>query len=166
MPFQVIVERENGQFVTYVPALEFASTYGSTREQALQRTQELIAGYLEAATKEGLRVEVPVGDRKAELIEIAIPASLIRDRSTRRSSSRRGEESTEVSQSAVFRPHELHRYDTPARPTQVMMRPSHVGKFKTVSIERAEEFATRYAWYARHANRPRCALRVSFDRFR
>jgi len=29
-----------------------------------------------------------------------------------------------------------------------MMRPSHVGKFKTVSIERAEEFATRYAWYA------------------
>jgi len=74
MTFQVIVEPENGQFVTYVPALEFASTYGSTREQALQRTQELIAGYLEVAAKEGLRVELPVGDRKAELIEIAIPA--------------------------------------------------------------------------------------------
>ena len=49
--FQVIVEPEDGVYVTYVPALDFASTFGPTSEAALERTRELIAGYLEAAQK-------------------------------------------------------------------------------------------------------------------
>jgi predicted RNase H-like HicB family nuclease len=48
--WQVIVEEDDGQFVTYVPALDFASTHGPTRDIALERTQEMIAGYLEAGT--------------------------------------------------------------------------------------------------------------------
>jgi predicted RNase H-like HicB family nuclease len=51
--FQVIVEPEDGAFMTYVPALDFASTDGPTRDVALDRTREMIAGYLEAAEQDG-----------------------------------------------------------------------------------------------------------------
>ncbi len=45
-------------WVTYVPGLNWASTYGHTQEEALAMTQEMILGYLEAAEMEG--IEVPV----------------------------------------------------------------------------------------------------------
>ena len=72
--FQVIVEPEDGVFVTYVPALDFASTYGATREEALVRTREMIAGYLEAADKAGITVNVPPPDQRAELVDLAVSA--------------------------------------------------------------------------------------------
>ena len=72
--FQVIVEPEDGVFVTYVPAFDFASTYGSTREEALNRTREMIAGYLEAADKAGITVDVPPADQRAELVDLAVSA--------------------------------------------------------------------------------------------
>jgi predicted RNase H-like HicB family nuclease len=72
--FQVIVEPEDGVFVTYVPALDFASTFGATREEALERTREMIAGYLEAAGKEGLAIDLPPPDRRAELVDLAVSA--------------------------------------------------------------------------------------------
>jgi predicted RNase H-like HicB family nuclease len=72
--FQVIVEPEDGAFVTYVPALDFASTYGPTREVALERTREMIAGYLEAAGKEGVAIDVPPADQRAELVDLAVSA--------------------------------------------------------------------------------------------
>jgi predicted RNase H-like HicB family nuclease len=60
--FQVIIKPEDGRFVTFVPALDFASTYGPTRESALERTQEMIAGYLEAG---GATITV-------ELVDVAV----------------------------------------------------------------------------------------------
>jgi predicted RNase H-like HicB family nuclease len=72
--FQVIVEPEDGQFVTYVPALDFASTFGPTREIALDRTREMITGYLEAAAKEGIAIDVPASGQRAELVDLAISA--------------------------------------------------------------------------------------------
>lgn len=41
-------------WVTQVPALDFLSTFGETRDEALAKTQEAILGYLEAAAKEGI----------------------------------------------------------------------------------------------------------------
>jgi predicted RNase H-like HicB family nuclease len=72
--FQVIVEPEDGVFVTYVPALDFASTFGPTRDVALERTREMIAGYLEAADKEGIAIDVPPADQRAELVDLAVSA--------------------------------------------------------------------------------------------
>jgi len=70
----VIVEPEDGAYVTYVPALDFASTYGPTREIALERTREMISGYLEAADKEGITIDVPAPDQRAELVDLAVSA--------------------------------------------------------------------------------------------
>lgn len=70
MNFQVIVEPEDGVFVTYVPALDFASTYGSTRAEALSRTEELIRGYIEAAKKEG--IPLTFTDDRAELVDLSL----------------------------------------------------------------------------------------------
>lgn len=72
--FQVVVELEDGAFVTYVPALDFASTHGATREEALERTRELIIGYLEAAEKEGIPIDVPPAHHHAEIVDLAISA--------------------------------------------------------------------------------------------
>jgi predicted RNase H-like HicB family nuclease len=72
--YQVIVEPEDGVFVTYVPALDFASTFGPTREIALERTREMIAGYIQAAEKEGIAIDVPPTGQRAELVDLAITA--------------------------------------------------------------------------------------------
>ncbi len=58
--YPIVIEEQDGEFVTYVPALDFASTYGDTREEALERTRELIIGYLETAEKDGIDVSPPV----------------------------------------------------------------------------------------------------------
>lgn len=70
MVFSVIVESDGGDFVTYVPALDFSSTFGATRDEALERTRELIVGYLEAATIEG--IELDLQDRRREIVELSI----------------------------------------------------------------------------------------------
>ncbi len=56
--FQVVLEwdAEDKVWVTYVPSLNYLSTYGETREEALANTQEAILGYIEAAAKEGIKV--------------------------------------------------------------------------------------------------------------
>ncbi len=51
-------------WVTHVPTLNGLSTYGDTREEALERTREAVLGYLQAAAIEGL--EAPRGDAVAE----------------------------------------------------------------------------------------------------
>ncbi len=73
--FQAILEWDADEqvWVTHVPALGHLSTYGDTREEALENTREAIIGYLEAARKEGL----PVPENGVEIemvgIEVAIP---------------------------------------------------------------------------------------------
>ena len=61
---------EENVWVTYVPALDFLSTYGDTKEEAIENTREAILGYVEAAAKEGL--PVPSGHTEAELVCIDI----------------------------------------------------------------------------------------------
>ena len=57
-------------WVTYVPALDHVSTFGETREAALENTREAILGYLEAAGKEG--IPVPDGGPEAELVDLEV----------------------------------------------------------------------------------------------
>ena len=70
--FHVIMEwdREEQVWVTYVPALNFISTFGATREEALANTEEGILGYLEAAAKEG--ITIPISDRPAEVVQLTV----------------------------------------------------------------------------------------------
>lgn len=73
--FKVLVEwdPEDHVWITYVPSLDHLSTYGATREEALNQTREAILGYLEAAAKEGLAV--PSGDSEAEVVDVEVPVS-------------------------------------------------------------------------------------------
>ena len=70
--FQVVLEwdPEENVWVTYVPALDFLSTYGETKEEAITNTREAILGYMEAAAKEGL--PFPSVDVEAELVCINV----------------------------------------------------------------------------------------------
>lgn len=73
--FNVLVERDHdGElWVTYVPALGYLSTYGDTREEALERTREAVIGYFEAAA--GERLPVPDADVPLDIVEIEVAAS-------------------------------------------------------------------------------------------
>ncbi len=70
--FKVLLEfdPEAKAWVTYVPALDNISTFGETREEALDKTRELILGYLEAAEKEGL--PVPADGPEPELVDLEV----------------------------------------------------------------------------------------------
>ncbi len=57
-------------WVSFVPSLDSLSTYGRTREQALEQTREAIAGYFEAAEKEGL--PVPAAELEPEVVELEV----------------------------------------------------------------------------------------------
>jgi predicted RNase H-like HicB family nuclease len=50
--FKVLIEWDPADdvWVTYVPKLNHLSTFGDSREEALQQTKEAILGYLEAAS--------------------------------------------------------------------------------------------------------------------
>ena len=52
----VDVEWEKPYYVTYVPELNNISTYGKTREQALERTKALILAYVETSRELGYRL--------------------------------------------------------------------------------------------------------------
>jgi len=60
-------------WVSYVPTLDWLSTFGETQEEALRYTKEAVLGYLEAAEKEEL--EVPESDVAAELAEVEVVTS-------------------------------------------------------------------------------------------
>ena len=68
--FNVLLEwdPESRVWITYVPDLNFLSTFGDSREEAIANTREAIVGYLEASRKEGL--PIPRAGREAELIEL------------------------------------------------------------------------------------------------
>ncbi len=70
--FKVLIEcdTEHEAWVTYVPALDHLSTFGVTREEALEKTREAILGYLEAASKEG--IPVPAEVSVAELVDVEV----------------------------------------------------------------------------------------------
>lgn len=70
--FKVLLEWDAGDriWVTTVPALDGLSTYGDSREEAIEQTRETILGYLEAAKKEGL--PAPTDDGEIELVEVEV----------------------------------------------------------------------------------------------
>ncbi|MFY9718808.1 MAG: type II toxin-antitoxin system HicB family antitoxin [Candidatus Cybelea sp.] len=70
--FQVVIEHDpvENAWVTHVPALDHLSTFGRTRDEALENTREAILGYLEAAEKEG--IEVQPQQTMAELVQLAV----------------------------------------------------------------------------------------------
>ena len=70
--FQVMLEwdSDDNVWVTYVPTLDFLSTYGDTKDEAIANTREAIVGYLEAALKEG--ISMPSGASELELVSIDI----------------------------------------------------------------------------------------------
>ena len=70
--FTVLLEwdAETDAWVTYVPALDHLSTFGTTLEESLANTQDAILCWIEAAQKEGL--PVPPGSLKLELVELEV----------------------------------------------------------------------------------------------
>ena len=70
--FKVLLEfdPDDNVWVTYVPALDNISTFGESREAALENTRELILGYIEAAKKEGL--PVPADGPEPELVDLEV----------------------------------------------------------------------------------------------
>lgn len=72
--FQVVLEwdPDDSIWVSYVPALNHLSTYGATKDEALDQTREAILGYLEAAEKEHLDVPEAAGSVELTEVEIAI----------------------------------------------------------------------------------------------
>lgn len=70
--FKVVMEwdPDDELWVTYVPTLGQLSTYGSTRDEALEMTREAVLGYLEAVEKEGL--PMPPADRVDEVVDLEV----------------------------------------------------------------------------------------------
>jgi predicted RNase H-like HicB family nuclease len=73
--FPTILEwdAEDRVWVTYVPSLNHLSTYGETESEALERTREAIAGYLEAAQKEGLSAFSDSPEPRIVDLQVATP---------------------------------------------------------------------------------------------
>ncbi|TVR75050.1 MAG: type II toxin-antitoxin system HicB family antitoxin [Sphaerobacteraceae bacterium] len=73
--YQVLLEwdPDDKVWVTYVPHLDFLSTFGDTREEALEHTREAILLYLEGLEEHELET-YPNGTH-AELVEVEVPAS-------------------------------------------------------------------------------------------
>lgn len=72
--FRVLLEwdPEDRVWVTYVPDLDWLSTYGETKEEALEQTREAILGYIEAAAKEGLSLPAPRPVPEMVEVEVAV----------------------------------------------------------------------------------------------
>ncbi|MGH3767035.1 MAG: type II toxin-antitoxin system HicB family antitoxin [Pseudonocardiaceae bacterium] len=70
--FSVVLEWDSDDelWVTQVPALDHLSTYGHTREAALEATREAILGYLEVAAKEG--IPLPRGGPEPSIVEVEV----------------------------------------------------------------------------------------------
>lgn len=69
--FKVLVEYDAAEkvWVTYVPSLNYLSTFGESREEALENTREAILGYLEAAAKEGIPAP---SDYQTEVVDVEV----------------------------------------------------------------------------------------------
>lgn len=70
--FSVVIERDGDDkvWVTHVPALGGLSSYGDTREAALESTREAIAGYLEAAAKDS--IPLPRSGPEPSIVELEV----------------------------------------------------------------------------------------------
>lgn len=68
--FKVVLEKnDSGGYTVTVPALPGCVTQGKSRDEALERIQEAIEGFLEALAIEGL--PIPVNDIDISEVEVA-----------------------------------------------------------------------------------------------
>ena len=70
--YKVVLERnedEEGYYTVSVPALPGCVTQGRTKEEALERVQEAIQGYLESLQKDG---EPIPEDAEVELADVTV----------------------------------------------------------------------------------------------
>ncbi|TDA69738.1 MAG: type II toxin-antitoxin system HicB family antitoxin [Clostridia bacterium] len=72
--FRVILEWDSSEqvYVATVPALPGCVSQGATRDQALERIQEAIEGYLEAIQAEGL----PLPANDVDVTEVQVQVGL------------------------------------------------------------------------------------------
>ena len=70
--YRVLIEHDErtGSYVTYVPSLDWISTFGDTQEEALEHTVDLIQTHLAL-----LSFDSPLGDRPYEAREVRVPAA-------------------------------------------------------------------------------------------
>jgi predicted RNase H-like HicB family nuclease len=70
--FKVLLEwdDDNQEWVTYVPTLNFITSSGRTKEEALREAEKAIASYLVDAENEGLHV--PLRETVSEWAELEI----------------------------------------------------------------------------------------------
>lgn len=73
MSYRVVLEwdEEGKAWNVTVPALPGCFTFGSTRDEALERAQEAIAGHLEALREVGEHVPQGPGQASVETVQIA-----------------------------------------------------------------------------------------------
>ena len=71
MEYKVVLEYDSEEecWVTFVPSLDDISTWGKSKEEALEKTREAIAGYLEALKKEGLPLPP---SKSVEIAEVVV----------------------------------------------------------------------------------------------
>lgn len=71
MEYKVVLEYDTEEecWVTFVPSLDDISTWGNSKEEAIDNTREAIAGYLEALKKEGLPLPP---SRTVEIAEVVV----------------------------------------------------------------------------------------------
>lgn len=71
MEYKVVLEYDDEEecWVTFVPSLDDISTWGKSKEEALENTREAIAGYLEALKKEGLPLPP---SKSVEIAEVVV----------------------------------------------------------------------------------------------
>jgi len=69
--YKVVLEYDTEEecWVTFVPSLDDISTWGNSKEEAIDNTREAIAGYLEALKKEGLPLPP---SRTVEIAEVVV----------------------------------------------------------------------------------------------
>ncbi|MBI3965176.1 MAG: type II toxin-antitoxin system HicB family antitoxin [Chloroflexi bacterium] len=76
--FKVVLEHDPAtrQWVTYVLGLNLISTFGATREEALENTEDLIRGYVESAFEDG--IPLPNGPVEETWLEVDVPTPRVK----------------------------------------------------------------------------------------
>ena len=71
--FEIRLDWDPGEkvYVASVPALNDLSTFGATREQAIEAARDAIVGFVEASRKEGMPLP-PAVESEVVRLEIAI----------------------------------------------------------------------------------------------
>jgi len=65
-------DRDENVWVTHVPVLSDLSTFGSTKDEAVARTEEAIRGYIVAARREGIEIPRIAAPIETATVDVAV----------------------------------------------------------------------------------------------